>query len=241
MTTFHSNALRALVPAIALAFSQGAFATPQLPEFNYQGRLEQNGYAANGSYAMTFSLWDAPTGGNQIGSTISEASWPVVNGVFSINLAFAGAFEGQQSTLSTALPRPLHPVNLAGYSGAVALISPQGYIMQIDAGGTIGGSGTATYASNDCSGPALIVASTINPGGVVSLGTQNKLYYVPRTGATVLTDPMPQSRSSSALGTCGPYTTQIFGQVYSAPPNVPATTGIDPVVEPVTVTIDYVP
>jgi hypothetical protein len=52
---------------------------------------------------------------------------------------------------------------------------------------------------------------------------------------------MPQSRSSSALGTCGPYTTQIFGQVYSAPPNVPATTGIDPVVEPVTVTIDYVP
>ena len=44
MTTFHSNALRALVPAIALAFSQGAFATPQLPEFNYQGRLEQNGY-----------------------------------------------------------------------------------------------------------------------------------------------------------------------------------------------------
>lgn len=56
MTHFRSNVLRALVPAIALALSQAAFATPQVPEFNYQGKLEQNGYPANGTYALTFSL-----------------------------------------------------------------------------------------------------------------------------------------------------------------------------------------
>jgi hypothetical protein len=31
------------------------------------------------------------------------------------------------------------------------------------------------------------------------------------------------------------------GTYYVAPDNVPTTTGVDPMVEPVTVTIDYVP
>jgi hypothetical protein len=144
-------------------------------------------------------------------------------------------------TLSTALARPLYPINVSGYAGAVALLSPQGYIMQIDAGGTVGGSGTATYASADCSGPALVVTTTANPGGVIALGTQNKLYYIPRTGATILTNPTPASRSNTTLGTCGAYNTQITGTVYSAPLNVPATTGVDPLAEPITVTIDYLP
>ncbi|HEX7768630.1 MAG TPA: hypothetical protein VF422_01235, partial [Dokdonella sp.] len=127
-----------------------------------------------------------------------------------------------------------------GYSGAVALISTQGYILQIDAGGTIGGSSTATYLSPDCTGPALLVSTTINPGGVAALGQLSRLYYVPRTGATVLTDPYPGSRSNGS-NLCMPYSSQIFGSVYSAPPNDPAITGIDAMVEPVTVQIDYLP
>ena len=67
----------------------------QIPDFVYQGRLEQNGTAVNGGRDLSFSLWDAPTGGNQIGSTINEPDYPVVRGVFSINLAFTGAFTGQ--------------------------------------------------------------------------------------------------------------------------------------------------
>ena len=112
--------------------------------------------------------------------------------------------------------------------------------MQIDAGGTVGGSGTATYASTDCSGPALVVTTTVNPGGVLALGQLNKLYYVPRTGATVLNNPTPGSRSNNASA-CAAYTTQITGTAYSAPANAPATTGIDPLAEPITVTIDYLP
>jgi hypothetical protein len=142
-------------------------------------------------------------------------------------------------TLSTALARPLYPINVSGYAGAVALLSPQGYIMQIDAGGTVGGSSTALYASTDCSGPAMVVTTTVNPGGVVSLGQLNKLYYVPRTGATVLASPTPASRSNSAG--CAAFTTPITGNAYSAPLNVPATTGVDPLAEPITVTIDYLP
>ncbi|HEY6940777.1 hypothetical protein, partial [Dokdonella sp.] len=136
MTTFRSNALRALVPAIAiaLALAQPVFAAPQVPDFNYQGRLEQNGYPANGNYALTFSLWDAPTGGNQIGATISEPSWPVVNGVFAINLAFDGAFAGQQSWLEVSVngatlgrqPITTAPVAQFALTGNVGPAGPAG-------------------------------------------------------------------------------------------------------------------
>jgi hypothetical protein len=398
-----------LAVALGLSIGQAVLAVPQTPEFNYQGKLEQNGYPANGNYAMTFSLWDAATGGNQIGTTISEPAWPVVNGLFSINLAFAGAFDNEQSwievsingavlarqpiatapvaqfalngnvgptgpagatgaagptgpagpagpagaqgatgdagatgpqgatgnagpagptgaqgetgpqgaqgpagatgaqgpagaigptgaqggigpqgpagatgatgpagatgaqgatgapgatgaqgpagpagsgkytvkiagVLSTAMPRPLYPINIGGYSGAVALISQQSYIVQIDAGGAVSGSVTATYASSDCSGPALIATTTANPGAVVALGVQNKLYHVPRTGATILTDTIPGSRSNSTTyNPCGTYTSVLTGTYYVAPLNVPTTTGIDPMAEPVSVQIDYLP
>lgn len=73
-----------------------------------------------------------------------------------------------------------------------------------------------------------------------ALGQLSRLYYVPRTGATVLTDPYPGSRSNGS-NLCMPYSSQIFGSVYSAPPNDPAITGIDAMVEPVTVQIDYLP
>jgi hypothetical protein len=138
------------------------------------------------------------------------------------------------------MPRPLYPIYVGGYSGAVALISPQSYIVSIDAGGTIGGSGTATYSSANCTGPALVANTTVNPGGVLALGSASKLYYIPRTGATTVTNPTPGSRSNSSAA-CAAYTTQMTGVFYVAPDNVPATTGVDPVVEPVSVQIDYLP
>lgn len=439
-----------LAVALGLSIAQAVFAVPQTPEFNYQGKLEQNGYPANGNYAMTFSLWDAPTGGNQIGTTISEPAWPVVNGLFSINLAFAGAFDNEQSwievsingavlarqpiatapvaqfalngnvgpagatgpagapgpagatgpagapgpagaagpagptgaqgatgdagatgpqgaqgatgaagpagpigdtgpagavgpqgatgaqgpagavgatgaqgpagavgptgaqgpagavgptgaqgpagavgptgaqgpagavgpigaqgpagatgpvgaagpagatgaqgpagpagsgkysvklagTLSTAMPRPLYPISVTSYSGAVALISAQSYIISFDAGGIVSGSGTANYTGANCTGSVYVSTSLGNPGAVMALGNLSKLYYVPRSGATTATDPMPASKSNSTGCIAA---TALSGTYYVAPDNVPATTGIDPFVEPVSVQVDYVP
>lgn len=45
---------------LGVAVAQGASAAPKLPDFNYQCKLEQNGYPANGKFAMTFSLWMPP-------------------------------------------------------------------------------------------------------------------------------------------------------------------------------------
>mgnify|MGYP003543942509 FL=1 len=64
-------ALGLFLPAPALVHAETL--APQLPDFTYQGRLEDNGVAVNGPVNLSFSLWDSETGGLQIGSTIFEA------------------------------------------------------------------------------------------------------------------------------------------------------------------------
>jgi hypothetical protein len=80
-----------------------ATAVPQLPEFTYQGRLSQNGAPANGNFDLSFALFDAATGGSQIGVSINEPSFPVTNGLFTVSLAFANAFNGTQLWLQVSV------------------------------------------------------------------------------------------------------------------------------------------
>ncbi len=78
----------AMLAGIHQAAAQGTTA------FTYQGQLRDGGTNANGTYAMTFKLYDALTSGGQIGSTISNSP-TLANGLFSVNLDFgAGAFNG---------------------------------------------------------------------------------------------------------------------------------------------------
>ena len=66
----------------------------QTTAFTYQGQLRDGGTNANGSYSMTFKLYDAVNGGIQIGSDITTSP-TLANGLFSVNLDFgAGAFNG---------------------------------------------------------------------------------------------------------------------------------------------------
>ena len=58
------------------------------------------GSPANGSYNLDFSLWDAASGGSQIGSTESFAGHPVSDGVFTVQLDFgASAFDNSDRWL----------------------------------------------------------------------------------------------------------------------------------------------
>lgn len=56
--------------------------------FTFQGKLNDGGTAANGNYDMAFRIFDAETGGNQIGSTVNVTNVAVVNGIFSVELDF---------------------------------------------------------------------------------------------------------------------------------------------------------
>jgi hypothetical protein len=120
--------LHAAVLALAAAMAP-AFADPQLPDFVYQGRLQQSGAPANGNFDLAFALYDAPSGGNQVGATINEAGYPVDDGIFSISLSFPGAFTGTQLYLQVSvegtpmLPRqpvatlPVAQFSLSGTTG----------------------------------------------------------------------------------------------------------------------------
>ena len=69
-------------------------ATSQTTEFTYQGSLKDNGFSANGNYDFEFRVFDALTGGNQIGSVVTRTGVAVSNGIFSVVLDFGNGFPG---------------------------------------------------------------------------------------------------------------------------------------------------
>jgi hypothetical protein len=84
---------RALALALALAFTTpAALAEP----FTFQAYVESAGTPINGSADLAFRIYDAASGGTQIGSTVTQASYPVAKGVFTIDLdaGAALAFDG---------------------------------------------------------------------------------------------------------------------------------------------------
>ncbi len=93
-------------------------ATSQGTAFTYQGQLRDNsGNPLSGAYDFQFTLHDAATGGNQVGSvTLNNVS--VTNGSFSVQLDFgSSAFDGNARWLEIAV-RP------AG-SGSYTTLTPR--------------------------------------------------------------------------------------------------------------------
>ena len=83
--------------------------------FTYQGQLRDGGTNANGTYTMTFKLYDALTSGGQIASTVTS-NLALANGLFSVSLDFgASAFNGSPRWLDitaqtgTNVPETLTP------------------------------------------------------------------------------------------------------------------------------------
>lgn len=112
MNSFHAARAwsRRLVVAMAFATSIGAHADPQIPDFVYQGRLEQSGAPANGNFDLSFALFDAPAAGNAVGTPINQPDFPVTDGLFSVSLAFPGAFTGTQLYLQVSVEgTPMSP------------------------------------------------------------------------------------------------------------------------------------
>ena len=111
MIRFHgwllSLALVLAVPGAALAALQGSV-------FTYQGKLEQGGVAVEGTRNFRFRLFDAATGGVQIGSDLVLPAQTVTAGIFSVPLDFGLlAFNGEARFLeivvddNTLSPRQL--------------------------------------------------------------------------------------------------------------------------------------
>ncbi len=71
--------------------------------FTYQGQLRKNGAPVNASCNASFSLFDAATGGGQVGGTVTSPTLQIANGLFTIPLDFGWAFNGEARWLEMAI------------------------------------------------------------------------------------------------------------------------------------------
>ena len=113
-------ALLALVLSASGTVAQGPVAPmsgggpgPVGTGFTYQGQLKNNSSLVNGSCDFLFSLWDQsgsgapPSGGLQVGDTLTQTNVPVTNGLFNVVLDFGGyAFQGNARWLQIAVRCP---------------------------------------------------------------------------------------------------------------------------------------
>ncbi|RMD64974.1 hypothetical protein D6833_03615 [Candidatus Parcubacteria bacterium] len=128
----------ALLVALGIAFSVGlSQAQGPAPEghlsvqgnvgtaFLYRGRLMDNGHPANGSYDFRFKLYDAETGGTQVGSTLTQDDISVSNGLFVVTLDFGDrAFNGEARWLEVAV-RP------GDSTGSYTTLSPRQPVLPV--------------------------------------------------------------------------------------------------------------
>jgi hypothetical protein len=135
MKTKFPNLLSALA-LLAMLDSPWSIALAQGTAFTYQGQLENNGSPANGFYDFQFALSNAPSGGSQIGGTLTNLDVGVTNGLFTSSLDFGAVFTGNAAWLAISVRsngvgsyvglnplQPLTPTPYAIFAGSASNVS----------------------------------------------------------------------------------------------------------------------
>ena len=93
-----------LCVAAILVLTRVTAVSAQSTAFTYQGKLTDNGVPASGSYQMQFKLFDALSGGAQVGSTIADLPIAATDGIFGATLDFgSNALSGANRWLEIAV------------------------------------------------------------------------------------------------------------------------------------------
>lgn len=215
------KSLWSVVFSIVLMVAGPALAqTAQLPDFTYQGRLQQNGVPSNGLFDFRFALYDAAVGGLQVGDEVLEPQFPVTNGLFTVSLAFPGAFTGDQrwlqitvngEVLNTRQPVSTTPVaqyaldgnpgpaGPAGGQGPQGVAGPAGPIGPAGPQGDTGATGATGPTGS--TGPQGVAGPQGNPGAAGAVGPAGP---AGPTGATGSTGPTGPIGATGAQGLTGP-------------------------------------
>lgn len=159
---------------IAILFSAGSV-FGQTTAFVYQGKLTDGAVAANGTYQFEFKLYDAASGGNQIGQTIQDLPATVTNGIFAVNLDFgASSFDGSSRYLEIA-------VRLNGSGQPYTLLNPRQVVT------------STPYAVKSLKSDQAITATT--SGNSLNLGGVPAAQYVVTTDSRMsdARNPLPNS------------------------------------------------
>lgn len=110
--------------AAALMATLASAQAPLGSSFSYQGRLENGGAPADGSHDLRFMLFDAGSGGVQIGTTICAENVDVVDGLFTVQLDFGTSpFVGDARWLEIGVRADATPGNCG--SGVYTTLAPR--------------------------------------------------------------------------------------------------------------------
>jgi len=183
--------------AVALCTLHSALRTAeaQSTAFTYQGQLQNGGNPANGLYDFQFALSNAPSGGSQVGFTVTNLAVGVTNGLFATTLDFGTVFTGNPAWLAISV----RSNGLGSYVGLTPLqpVTPVPYAIFANAASNLSGTLPATQLSGAVGNGQLANNTiTINPGtglsggGAVPLGgatTLNNVGAVSVTGDTDIT------------------------------------------------------
>lgn len=96
------RALRRFLVALML-ICHSSLLFGQSTAFTYQGRLNDGSNPANGSYDLSFAVFDKSTNGNQQGPILTNGATSVSNGLFNVVLDFGNQFSGPDRWLEIAV------------------------------------------------------------------------------------------------------------------------------------------
>src|SRR5512143_3436087 len=147
-----------------------ALAIPLGSAITYQGRLTDGGLPTNGSYDFQFTLYNAETGGAQVGSLVTKGDVLVSDGYFTVQLDFGEAVFDREARWLEVAVRP------GASTGSYTVLIPRQALTP---------AASALYATN--AGYAYSVGSapwsglTGVPAGFAD-GVDNDTQYSPGTG-----------------------------------------------------------
>ncbi len=165
------------------------FAVDLGADFTYQGLFKDGGDPANGTYDIRFILYDADSGGAQVGSTVTVEDIEVTDGLFTTTLDFgASSFNGDARWLEIAVRdgassdtftvlNPRQPITAVPY--ALHALTSGGFTVPLDISGTEesaalltvsqdgdGEAATLERAATDTFGNALSVVNNGNGAAI---------------------------------------------------------------------------
>jgi len=166
-------ALYSLLTPLNRACAQGT-------AFTYSGRLDDGGSPANGSYDLTFTLFNALSGPSQVGTTFTNSATAVSNGLFTVTLDFGSVFNGTAcwveiatrtngaGSFATLTPRqPLTPTPYAIYAEGASAAGISGTLPTASLGGAYGNQVALNNTANQFAG-----SFTGNGGGLTNLNVE---------------------------------------------------------------------
>ena len=175
--------------------------------FNFQGRLNDGTNPANGRYDLQFRLYDAITGGNQIGTIVSRPNTTLINGVFSVGLDFgATAFNSPNSIFIEIGIRPNGSPNAFTILGPRQQLTVVPFAVRAASATNADTAALATNAQHSVDAQFAVNATnagtatnSLSLGGVAPVGWAR--LNVPNTGDLVTTGRLQITGDATQLGT----------------------------------------